>query len=131
MTHARTAAFVTLCLSVFLTACAPVAVKGRVIAGQLSVIAAVQTGDPRLAEPGVPGMRVIATQKINNNRTISAVTDKNGDFRIPLKGDAGLAQNLTFSIEGEGYLPVQVEMPTPTPQQRLLVVLKPLRSSSE
>ncbi len=131
MTHARTAAFVSLCLTVLLTACAPVAVKGRVIAGELSVITAVPMGEARLSQPGVPGIRVIATQKINNNRTISAVSDKNGDFRIPLKGDAGLAQNLTFSIEGEGYLPVRVDMPTPTPQQRLLVVLKPLRSSGE
>lgn len=131
MTHARTAALVSLCLTFLLTACAPVSVKGRVIAGQLSVITAVPTGDSRLAEPGVPGIRVIATQKINNNRTISAVSDKNGDFRIPLKGDAGLAQNLTFSVEGEGYLPVRVDMPTPTPQQRLLIVLKPMRSSGE
>lgn len=131
MTHARTAALISLCMTFVLTACAPVSVKGRVIAGQLSVITSVPKGDSRLEQPGVPGIRVIAIQKINNNRTISVVSGKNGDFRIPLKGDAGLAQNLTFSIEGEGYLPVRVDMPTPTPQQRLLVVLKPMRSSGE
>ncbi len=131
MTNARIAAFLTLCLSTFLVACAPVSVKGRVIAGQLSVITAVPTGDARLAQEGIEGVRIVAVQQINNNRATPAVSDKNGDFKIPLKGDAGLAQNLTFSVEAEGYLPARVEMPTPTPQQRLLVVLKPLRSSSE
>jgi len=131
MTNSRMAALLTLCLSAFLAACSPVSVIGRVIAGELSVITAVPSGDARLSGEGIPGVRIVATQQINNNRATPAVSGKEGDFRIPLKGDAGLAQNLTFSVEAEGYLPVRVEMPTPTPQQRLLVVLKPLRSSGE
>lgn len=127
----RAAAPLLLALSLLLAACAPVAVKGRVIAGQLSVITAVPTGDARLSEPGIEGVRIVATQKINNNRTIVAVSDKDGVFRVPLKGDAGLAQNIAFSAEAEGFLPARVDMPTPTPQQRLLVVMKPLQRSSE
>lgn len=130
MIHARTACLI-LCLAALVGGCAPVTVKGRVIAGQLSVITSVPTGDARLSGPGIEGVRVVATQKIKNNRTIAAVTDGKGDFRIPLEGDAGLAQNLSFTVEAEGYLPARVDMPTPTPQQRLLVVLKPLQRSSE
>lgn len=131
MTHARLTILLTLCLGALLAGCAPVAVKGRVIGGRLSVITSVPTDDARLDEAGVPGARIVATQKIKNNRTISAVADKNGDFRIPLEGDAALASNLSFTVEAEGYLPARVDMPTPTPQQRLLVVLKPLQSSGE
>lgn len=129
MKYARIAA--VLAFTALLTACAPVAVTGRVIQGQLSVITSVPQGDARLAQEGIPGVKIVAMQKIQNNRTITAVTDEKGDFRIPLKGDSGLAQNLTFTVEADGYLPAQVDMPTPTPQQRLLVVLKPLRTSSE
>ncbi|MCA9274026.1 MAG: hypothetical protein KDA31_13395 [Phycisphaerales bacterium] len=131
MTSSRIAVFFSLCLSALLVGCSPISVKGRVIAGQLSVITAVPTGDARLAQEGIPDVRILAVQQINNNRTTPAVSGKHGDFSIPLKGDAGLAKNLTFSVEADGYLPVRVEMPTPTPQQRLLIVLKPLRSSSE
>lgn len=131
MIHARKALVLVLGLGAFLAGCAPVAVKGRVISGQLSVITSVPTGDARLSEAGVPGAKIVATQKIQNNRTISAVTDGNGDFRIPLEGDAGLASNLTFTVEADGYLPARVDIPTPTPQQRLLVVLKPLQRTSE
>lgn len=127
----RAAAPLLLALAILLTACAPVAVKGRVIAGQLSLITSVPTSDARLAEPGIEGVRIVATQKINNNRTILGVSDKDGNFRIPLKGDAGLAQNIAFSAEAEGYLPARIDMPTPTPQQRLLVVMKPLQRSGE
>lgn len=118
-------------LTALAVGCSPVTVKGKVIAGNLSVITAVATTDSRLEGEGVGGATISAVQEARSTVTLTAVSDEEGVFAIPLKGDSALGQAMSFQVEAEGYLPARVTMPTPTPNESLLVVLKPIRSSSE
>lgn len=111
--------------------CSPVTVNGKIIAGNLSVITAVPVSDSRLEGEGVEGATISAVQEARATVTLTAVSDEEGVFAIPLKGDSALGQAMSFQVEAEGYLPARVTMPTPTPNESLLVVLKPIRSSSE
>ncbi|RNC81345.1 MAG: hypothetical protein ED559_06015 [Phycisphaera sp.] len=111
--------------------CSPVTVNGKIIAGNLSVITAVPATDSRLEGEGVEGATITAVQEARSTVTLTSVSDKEGVFDIPLKGDSALGQAMSFQVEAEGYLPARVTMPTPTPHESLLVVLKPIRSSSE
>ena len=120
-----------LVLSAFITGCAPVKVTGKVISGRLSVITAVPLSDARLEGEGIALAQIIAVQEARQGTVLTFTADANGMFSIPLKGDGALGQPITFDVEAEGYLPAQVTMPTPTPNQKLLVVLKPMRASDE
>lgn len=118
-------------LSLLVVGCAPVNVSGKVISGRLSVITAVPLNDTRLEGVGIAGANIKAQQEARQGTTLTAVADEQGVFSIPLKGDGALGQPITFTVEAEGYLSAQVSMPTPTPNEKLLVVLKPMRASSE
>jgi hypothetical protein len=131
MIYKATAFASAIVLLVLIVGCAPVKVSGKVISGRLSVITAVPLSDPRLSGEGVVGAIVVANQEARQGTTLTAVADANGVFSIPLKGDGALGQPITFKVEADGFLSAQVTMPTPTPNEKLLVVLKPLRSSSE
>ncbi|GAB5495156.1 MAG: hypothetical protein Phyf2KO_02360 [Phycisphaerales bacterium] len=111
--------------------CSPVTVKGKIIPGNLSVITAVPLSDSRLEGEGVAGATISAVQEARTSVTLTAESNEQGEFTIPLKGDSALGQAMSFQVEAEGYLPARVTMPTPTPNESLLVVLKPIRSSSE
>ncbi|PHQ82366.1 MAG: hypothetical protein COB69_02050 [Phycisphaera sp.] len=120
-----------LALSMLIIGCAPVKVTGKVISGRLSVITSVPPGDARLKGEGIAFANIVAVQEARHNTILTAVADANGMFSIPLKGDGALGRPITFEVQAEGYLPAQVTMPTPTPNQKLLVVLKPMRASDE
>lgn len=121
----------SLFVSLLAVGCAPVSVKGKIISGNLSVITSVPNSDSRLEGPGVEGATITAVQEARETISLSATSDKDGLFSIPLKGDSALGQAMSFQVEAEGFLPARVSMPTPTPNETLLIVLKPMRVSSE
>ena len=121
----------TLPLVATLVACSPVLVKGKVIHGGLSMAATVPASDARLKDEGIEGVMIEAAQQGRLGEVVYAESKKDGSFTIPLKGNGSLSLPMTITVTADGYLPAKVTLPTPTPEARLLVVLKPMRHSSE
>ena len=131
MTRRTLPALGLLLLPLLLGACSPVTVEGKVISGNLSVITSVIDGDARLEGGGIEGASIAAIREGRHLETMTATSDEDGEFKFPLKSDAALSRPMTYKVTAEGFLPAQVTLPTPTPNEKLLVVLKPIRGSNE
>ena len=114
-----------------LAACSPIVVKGKVIRGGLSMAATVPASDERLGDAGIKGVTIEAAQQGRLGEVVTATSRNDGSFSIPLKGNGSLSLPMTVKVTADGYLPAEVTLPTPTPEARLLVVLKPMRRSGE
>ena len=108
--------------------CAPVSVRGTVISGEISLIAVVDKNDPRLEQPGIPDAKVVVRQTGRAGAVVERSSNTDGVFSVPLEGTGALSSPMGMVVSADGYLRANEEtMPTPTKDQRLLVLLKPMR----
>ncbi|MEM8756321.1 MAG: hypothetical protein AAGF47_00885 [Planctomycetota bacterium] len=129
--HPRLSVFALVLVCFSAAACAPVAIRGTVIEGPISMIAVVDPDDPRLSQPGIAE----ATITVQQTGVIGPITERRsgeeGRFRLPLDGTGALSRPMSMQIAAEGYLAaVEPTMPTPGNDQRVLVVLQPMRQPS-
>lgn len=114
-------------LTVLLSACAPVNIRGTVFSGEVGIIAAVPAGDKRLNDPGLPGVKVRVLQTGRSGAVVERTTDDQGRFSIPLEGTGALGSPMTIEASHAGHAFASESMPTPTQDTRVLIMLQPLR----
>jgi len=114
-----------------LTACAPYAVRGVVIAGDAPSVQWVVPDDPRLAAPGLASARVTAwldPDRLSPEKVGEVTTDGAGRFALPI--DAAGAGVLIMEVEVRGQRPpdhgsATAVLDLPRRSQRLLITLTP------
>ena len=111
-----------------LVGCSPVNIKCKVLEGQLSTIAVVAGNDVRFEEDGIEGVEITVRQSGRAGDTVIRTTDDDGRASIPLAGTGALSRPMEVEVRAPGYVPAVTTMPTPTPGQRLLILLEPIRS---
>ncbi|MGP1272656.1 MAG: hypothetical protein ACTS22_04930 [Phycisphaerales bacterium] len=107
--------------------CAPVSIRGTVIEGEISLIAVVDKSDPRLNQPGLGDAVVVVQQTGRSGAVVERDARGDGRFYVPLKGTGALSAPMGVEVRAPGYVrAIEESMPTPTKDQRLLVLLKPI-----
>lgn len=120
---------VLLPITLLLTACSPYALKGKVIAGDVSYAALVDASDERLTEgPGVPGIEVelwTDPEKLNRKRVASSMSDGAGEFSLTVDevGAGFLNYDCSIITRGKGFAPVSQAFKLPPSSQRLLIIV--------
>ena len=105
-----------------------VVMKGKVISGDISYIAAVGETDPRLKQNGLEGAEVsVRGVGMRADRILSdAKSGKGGDLSIKIVDQDALLRPAEFRVHLPGYADAFQELPLPSPEPRLLVILKPM-----
>jgi hypothetical protein len=117
-----------------LVGCGGYRLQGRVVEGPVSAIAVVDRHDPRLEQPGMPGVSiqaVIDPQHLNRKRLPAQNSGAGGDFAIPV-GEFG-AGLLEYEVEvvarASGYESAVGRFPLPSGDKRLLIMVTPGRDT--
>ncbi len=102
--------------------------QGKVIRGEYSAVEIVPADDPRLAQPGLPGVSIHLQSDPNklNRETIARVTSGgDGDFAIPvdLAGAGFLVYDMGLFARKEGYSPAETMFRLPSDRRRVLITL--------
>ncbi len=120
---------VCLALVACVLGCSPVNIRCKVLEGELSTMTVVGPGDPRFKEVGIEGAEITVRQTGRTGDVVVRTTNKDGNASIPLAGTGALSRPMGVEVRAPGYLPAVIEqMPTPTSQQRLLILLEPIQS---
>lgn len=134
-TRLRLIAFASLGAATVLAACSPYTVTGRVVRGDSSYMLLVEEGDPRLDEPGLPGVQMKLTVdpgKIERKVVAQEVSGPSGEVSLPVDElGAGL---LDFTVgviaRKPGFSPAEGTFMLPKGgRTRLLIIMAPGRDS--
>lgn len=124
----RCAVPIVLCVLVaLLQGCAPATISGRVIEGEVAFVAVVESGDPRLSEPGLAGVKVEASVprgQAQGGVFARADSKRDGAFSIPVKNAGMLKYPIEISAKSDGYLPTRNQLMVPASGRKVLVILK-------
>lgn len=124
----------TLTLLAVLAGCNAYTLKGRVIEGDISIVAVVPADDPRVMDdsdaPGVANAAIrLETDPARINREIvgETVSDPDGYFEIPFKKMGGYIMMYDVGITGrsKGHTPATFAFKLPPSNKRVLIILKP------
>lgn len=136
-TPLRVLAGVSVALACAAGACSPYTVTGRVVRGDSSYMMLVDEGDPRLDEPGIPGVQLKLTVdpgKVQRKVVAQEMSGTGGEVSLPVDElGAGL---LDFSVgvmaRKAGFSPAEGFFQLPKGgSKRLLIVLSPGRDVPE
>ncbi len=122
-----------LCLLVLLPACAPYALRGRVVEGTPAGVEVVSSDDPRLvSRPPLPEVRLELTEdpeRLNRRAAGSAVSGVDGRFELrPNISGAGLLKiDAGLEARRDGYAPAAGLFGLPGRGKRVLVTMPPGR----
>jgi hypothetical protein len=115
----------------FLAACQPggaVPINGKVIAGNISFIGAVDPNDERLKGPGLSQATITGSALIENQGGVDlgeTTSDQKGSFRLNVREQRAFSRPAEFNVSKDGYITATAKMPLPSTDRRLLVILKP------
>ncbi len=110
-----------------LTGCAPAAMQGRVIQGDISYVMIVSSSDERLTSSGIGLTQIDVQGSESRGREAhagSAITGIDGAFKIDISNTDLLDEKLTVIARCDGYIPARAAVYLPSDDQRVLVVLK-------
>jgi hypothetical protein len=101
------------------------AVKGKVIGGQVAFVGAVDSKDERLSGPGLEGATVVARGTGTRSETTLATATSNpkGEFTLDVRDERSLLGTIEFRGRKAGHIDARATMPAPTSDRRLLVIL--------
>ena len=124
---ARVFALAGLCLAA--SACAPYAVRGKVVEGAPAAVEVVDADDPRLtSRPPLPEVRLLLTEnpdRLNRRDAGSAVSEPDGRFELrPNAAGAGVLRiRAGLEARRKGFAPASGEFFLPGRGKRVLVTL--------
>lgn len=100
--------------------------NGRVIEGPIGVVAAVESKDERLKEPGVGGVKIDlrASNSLGSRTMAEGTSAPDGSFSLPLAKGQSLSDQLRLTAKREGFVATQGVTFIPGAGRELLVVLK-------
>jgi hypothetical protein len=103
-------------------------VQGRVIEGPRSMVLVVDQNDPRLNQPGIPGVAIdlmIDPQSLNRKPGGSEVSMADGSFAVPVQefGAGVLEYQLGVVAVRNGFAPTETTAAMPAFHQRLLILM--------
>ncbi|MFO0875220.1 MAG: hypothetical protein U0575_14785 [Phycisphaerales bacterium] len=120
-----------------LSACGPYTLQGRAVRGAYSGIMLVSPDDPRLNDPGVPGVGVSVIRdpaKPNRAQVASANSSADGDIKLPIDVfGVGITEEEWLISAGRGAsgrLQTQLALPANAKSVRLLVMMTKAELSS-
>ncbi len=112
--------------SCVLGGCHASALRGKVIAGDVSFVGVVDATDQRLQNQGIPQATVRATRTRGEQLGIVGRSDKEGGFTLKLPTASWVKEPLAIDVSRDGYMPARSARQVPPDDKRLLVVLKRL-----
>jgi hypothetical protein len=98
-------------------------VQGKVIAGEIAFIGAVDQKDPRLTGPGLEGATVSARGSGGTGSVATATSNPKGDFTLNITDEKALLSSVEFWGHKAGYVDARGRMPVPGADRKLLVIL--------
>ena len=109
--------------------------KGKVIKGDISFIAIVADDDPRLTDPGIPGVRIALQSdpdKLNKETLGEAVSSGDGSFsiRVDRVGAGFFMYDVGLSADRRGFERTTSQFKLPPGDRRVLIMLRPGVNSS-
>ena len=128
---------VLLSAALLLSGCDSYVLQGRVVQGDVSDMAFVNTDDPRLAHPGVSGVRITVERdpdRLSATQVGSGLSDDEGRFAIALDsfGAGYLVEVFGVHASRAGYRNARVNLRLDADDERqLLVILAPGRSDPD
>jgi hypothetical protein len=117
-----------------LSGCNAYVLKGRVIQGDISIVAVVPADDPRVMgdddSAGVANAAIrLETDPARINREIVGETVANADgyFEIPFRkmGGSIMMYDVGITGRGKGFTPATLAFKLPPSNKRVLIILKP------
>jgi len=120
--------------AIVVSGCSPYALKGRVIAGDISYITIVERDDPRLSEAGIPGVRLAIMSdplKPNRKSISNNLSDQSGniELRVDEIGAGFLEYEVALFANREGFKRSEGFFNLPPSGKRVLVVMCPGRDT--
>ena len=116
-------------VALVLAGCHSYEMHGKVIAGADSAVLVVDRDDPRLDQPGIPGVVVRVTIDPDRGRgqTTSGISDMDGRFTVPVDVFAGGALDYESRVLARlaEHEPAMVTFRLPRSRQRVLIMLGP------
>jgi hypothetical protein len=102
--------------------------QGKVIQGNLSFVAVVDSGDERLKSDGLAGAQVVVRGDPRRGSVVVAEseTDSKGSFTLRFKDQSVFLRPAEFGADKAGFRPARGEMSLPPSDRRLLIILAPL-----
>jgi hypothetical protein len=111
-----------------LTGCSSSKVQGKVIQGDVSFIAVVESDDARLDGPGLSGATIRVRSdpgKLRGETLAQGVSAPDGQFTLSIGEMAALAGPVGLSVKKPGYQSATGALSVPGRDRRLLVIMKP------
>jgi len=117
-------------LATIAAGCNSYVLKGKVIHGEISIVAVVPDTDPRLQGEGLANAQIRLEndpEKLRREIVGEAVSGANGDFSIPFKKVAGnlLMYDVGLTGRKQGYRPATLNFRLPPAGRRILIILTP------
>lgn len=114
----------------FATGCSSYALKGRVIKGDASYVAVVDSADPRLEDEGLAGVSltlIMDPTRLNRKTIAQGVSETDGNFSLPVDefGAGMLELDTELTARKKNAEPAQGFFRLPKSSMRVLVSLGP------
>lgn len=109
---------------------AAVTVRGKVVSGEVGLVAAVPSTDPRLNVQGLEGasVEIVGTAAPLAGLVVAeGTTDRTGTFAVKLREPNAVRNPADFRVRAAGHGEVIGTMLIPPSDRRVLVLLKPSR----
>ena len=123
---------------VLLGGCDAYTLRGHVVSGRYNMLELVPSTDPRLRDPGMSGVRVEAIRdpgSLGKNVVAGATSGRNGELRLVINefgaGWMDEAWDLRARIGSDWFAESRTQLPKPSSNLRLLVVISPGTGSAQ
>jgi hypothetical protein len=113
-----------------LTACSPHTISGRVVRGDVSYVSVVDKDDPRLSEPGLPGVLLrldLDPGRLSSKSLAQETSGTDGEFTLPVdEPGAGLIDlEVGLLARRKGFQSAEGVFKVPKGSKRVLIVMSP------
>lgn len=116
--------------SLLLAACSPHMISGRVVRGDVSYVSVVDKDDPRLSEPGLPGVLLkleLDPGRLSGKSLSQETSGSDGEFNLPVdEPGAGLIDmEVGLLARRKGFQSAEGVFKVPKGSKRVLIVMSP------
>ncbi|MCA9298879.1 MAG: carboxypeptidase regulatory-like domain-containing protein [Phycisphaerales bacterium] len=115
------------CSLLLLVGCSSGTIRGKVIAGDISIAVVVEEDDERLEAPGLAATDIRVVTADRGAPIAKVVSDENGEFSFPA---AVPSDRLRVAARVDGYAPADQTFHYMQKSSRLLIILEKTVSSS-